>query len=256
VSDRFYLNPEYSNFESAQTRLRFNHFFRDHVPLKFLIPVFLVWLPLSAYLLVHTFDLFSTEWAYKSQGVPTKAQVANCEGLGENDKGKQILRISYTYNVQGIDYRRENGTVQSGKPCEQIPQELNIVYLFTNPAQSRLYATSFSKLHINQNGDTLMLCALAMLAVIVMEQEIVRNLNARRDLRRLRTQGKMLTGEIIHSVLNRKDVEITYRFVSPQRDMVRRTQVRRRTDLGEDDLPQRGTLVNVLYVNDDLHLML
>jgi hypothetical protein len=101
-----------------------------------------------------------------------------------------------------------------------------------------------------------MLCALAMLAVIVMEQEIVRNLNARRDLRRLRKQGKMLTGEVIHTVLNRKDVEITYRFVSPQRDMVRRTQVRRRTDLGEGELPQRGTLVNVLYINDNLHLML
>jgi hypothetical protein len=259
VSDRFVLNPEYAAYLPGATRLKFNHFFKDHVPLKFLVPIFLIWLPIAAYLIVYTFDLFSTDWAFKSQGIPATAQVAACEPLGAKED-RQLLRISYTYYVEGVTYKRENGTVSSAKPCEQISQQLNILYLFNNPAESRLYATTFSKTKATKNGDTLVMCALAILAVIVLEQEVVRNLNARRDLYRLRKKGTMLTGEIVHTAVKRNGkrqyVDVTYRFLTPGRDLLRRTQTCRRDDLCEAELPPRGTLVNVLYLHDGLHVML
>lgn len=263
VSDRFCLNPEYLHFQPGQTQLQFNRFFKDHVPFRFLIPVFLIWLPITAYLIVNTFDLFSTDWAFKSQGVTATAQVANCQPIGKRED-KQILTISYTYTVEGVMYQRENGAVRSSKPCQQLSTELRILYLLSNPAESRLYATTSSRAKVNQNGDSLVLCALAILAVILLEQEVVRHIVARRDLYLLRKRGKLLPGEIVH--IDRKlnanrnssrcEVEVTYRFLSPERELLRRTQMQRRDDLHDSNLPVRGTLVNVLYLNNDVHVML
>jgi hypothetical protein len=81
--------------------------------------------------------------------------------------------------------------------------------------------------------------------------------------RKLRKQGNVIMGEIIHIEREEKDgfygahnVIVTYQFETPDGRLLTRTMKKERHDLRNKELPGKGTAVMVLYADDSAVMML
>jgi hypothetical protein len=81
--------------------------------------------------------------------------------------------------------------------------------------------------------------------------------------RKLRREGNLIMGEIVHIVREKKHgfhgahyVIVTYQFETPDGRFLTRTMKKERHDLRNKELPGKGTTVMVLYADDSAVMML
>jgi hypothetical protein len=126
-------------------------------------------------------------------------------------------------------------------------------------------------------ADGIILITIGATAILAITTEIInffRTLRINRRYDQLVKNGALLEGEIINirekeKIIQYRDnlfhqrelrgtyyVVVTYRFATPERQVVTGEQVHIREDLRDKSLPPTGTPIRVLYVDYNTHVML
>lgn len=253
----FLLNPEHEGFLNGGER-KFKDFSRA------LIILLVIVIPLGGLVGgVMGFigvDELLTRSQLEQSGVPARASVIDVDYDTTMSDGRKTYTyfLTYAYSVRPADsdqatrytYRQEINSLNYNNFSPG--DKLTVSYLPDNPGVSRY-------MDDNTQSDTpfvpmgVVFGGLALLGLYFV-------LRQRRRNKRLEEEGQFVTGKLSKvsggRVRGGYQVNIEYTFVSPNGTDLKRKESHIRNDLDRDLLPQTGTSVMVVYVNDRLFRVL
>jgi hypothetical protein len=264
----FYLDPEYMNFIPRKSRLKYSTVGAGWV-IELLTAGMVVFWGFVVYLfLSNAYTGVRTSWQFNIEGLKTTATIISCQMLRH---GRESSRpeITYTYTVADVVYTAQD-IVQSHYPgCSNFSEgtQITIQYYPPNPIHSRI-AISFS-VHtwvaiIFGSLATICFIPFTLLTMIFSGWLLVFELKARQRFYLLRREGVLLDGEVVQAEYEKGQgkrgvyyfLKVTAKFETPDGRLLTRIFEGTVEYFVNREIPQSGTPVKLLYVNDKMVIML
>lgn len=265
MPNRFFLDPAYAYTPPSELKpdtLGAINFTSAIVALiLFALPCF------AAFLMSSTLvkDI-TTDRAYLAEGREVLVTVVSCERV--SGVRSSSTQTTYTYTVDGHTFEGSNIIAILGARCEEYPAgtTFEALYLPSNPAESRViqanvsHAAWYMIMVDALLALTGLVCAYVSLAMIWLLISGVRGLFHYHTLKR---KNIVIDGELIEvkeEKVGRNKTEhnlnVTYRFQTPDGRILTRKQSKIRNDLRSAKPPPIGSPVSVLYADDNAFVML
>jgi hypothetical protein len=242
TGEYFFLEPEAKRFVRGET---------DRLPINGCMLLFLIPFVLSGLLIlglsvaqwVRISYFSSSKWAYMEGTYVGKDEIAESNGSTRYAVSFRFVVDDRVYIVeesvpQGIHDRATEGAV------------LRVYYRLDDPNIASVSPVS------GRGGQPLGLACGTLLWWALILGLAYYVLSPMRKRQRLAREGTLISGQIIHCS-GRKDrdndlrLKAGVRFRSPQTDQwIEKNYLRTRNDLKGKPLPQPGTPVHILYIND------
>jgi hypothetical protein len=253
----YLLNPHHKDFVEGTSsklgsaeRAHYAHTFYMGPPTLLGL---LLMIGVLVYLLVSGWNEEQLQQRLVLEGVSTEAQVLE---LRDDGGGLRPFHMTYRFTYQppggGDQVVRISEQAISESDFEELEpgDTVTVFYLLDNPTVSRF---------ASELDTPLWICApyLVVLALGLFAMRWFRSLEHWRRLRRLEQEGRLLDGEVVSSrkgialPKDRVQVWLTYRFQAPTGADIEDTDEGGMED--KDSLPEPGTPVKVLYVDDSLY---
>jgi hypothetical protein len=182
-------------------------------------------------------------------GIPTKAIITDGY-MNRSSKGARSYYIDYEFKVNGKVYTRHFEISSQLYDQIRIGDTVTISYLQSDPNVNVLTGDYKDDTERNE-GIVLMAIAIP---VCVLIGSLILWIDGKN--RRL-SAGQLLTGQIINATAKpgnkgAYNLTVDYSFTNPYGQQFTKKQMYNRTDLKKSPLPEAGTPVAVLYVDDKL----
>jgi hypothetical protein len=197
-----------------------------------------------------------------TSGVTTQATVldrdisSHIDGKGRRDTDYYLTYSFTAPDASGTERTYELRQSVNSTVYHQSTRSVTVLYLPTDPYTVRVKSISTDLLLTTFSGVFVVFClsfagVCAWLLLKIYQAG------------KLREDGKRLQGQIISAAgttfkskgQTRYSLTIEYEFVSPQGTRIQGQTTTERTDLLDQPLPERGTPIDVLYLNDKLYAL-
>jgi hypothetical protein len=260
---RFYLDPEYQNFETGEVGLKLKTF----APLAgdlfniLIVPLVFGWIAL-----LFGYALLVGIWRdidYQFNGTDAVATIIHCERIRKEGKTDYWeLELNFTYDtpngrLQGVE------TFTDNRQCVDLPTEVAMQFLSYYPSQARITDAELAPEPLLKLADYIIMGGGIILGFYGFTFQMRENwllIGALTKRPRLQAKGVLLEGELIqierHIHIRTHYLIAEYRFTSPTGVERQGKQMAEREDLRGKNLPLAGAPVTVLYADDQTYVML
>lgn len=253
----FLLNPKHQGFLNGEER-KFYDFTCSVVVLIFI--GLLIFGGIGGAMFYAGADEMLIRSQLERSGLETRATVTDHDYTTSTNKGRTSYTyyLTYKYSIDAspangptrFTYRQQvsNDTYNNFTDGEAI----TVSYMPNNPSVSRLLTDN------QDNGTVLAVVGGIFLACALFC--LFGYLRQRSRNGRLIRDGQMVVGKIVEAkaakVKSGNQLTIRYTFMSPEGGELGRKEILVRNDLRDAPLPQPGTPVAIVYVNDKLYRVL